>query len=212
MASWRDHLNEIDADPGQSFPSYVKSAKSAKSRPDPMSTSDLTNDAPPFGAFDTFGNAYRTDRDPRAPESPTSALHPSPDPETATSARIRVLDEPDQLRKWRAGIARIDRDRPPKSYLLADWHRHLADAETFLPQWGAVAADLGWTTLDLFGVHATAPFVNYSAAGLVPMLRGSLVIAMTEASATMQKPAGNRLTFYRRETIAEAVPIWELAG
>jgi hypothetical protein len=78
------------------------------------------------------------------------------------------------------------------------WQQAIRDADSFLARWGTQAQALGWTAGELFGLHAVParPALNYSRlsrydeTGLVWLLRGRPVIALTEATATIQAPRG----------------------
>jgi hypothetical protein len=51
--------------------------------------------------------------------------------------------------------------------------------------------------LDLFGVHAEAPHARLDGMGLVPLLGGHPVVALTEDSAAIGAESGGTLTFHR---------------
>jgi hypothetical protein len=82
----------------------------------------------------------------------------------------------------------------------------LSDAESFLSRWGTVAHSLGWTAVDLFGVHPVAPAARFDVMGLFPLLHGGAVIALTEDAATIRR-SSNAILTYRRGDQAEAVCI-----
>ena len=86
----------------------------------------------------------------------------------------------------------------------------IADAESFLVTWGKTADRAGWTALDLFGVHPTAPTARFDVMGLIPIVRGRSVCVLTEKSATIDCKSGAKLTFYA-PTGAGAVLITESA-
>jgi hypothetical protein len=73
----------------------------------------------------------------------------------------------------------------------------LSDAENFLSRWGAAAHALGWTALDLFGVHPTVPAARFDVMGLVLLICGGEVIALTASSATIRRRSGAVLTYRR---------------
>jgi len=197
MVSWRDRLKEIDLD------AFRDSGEADKSV--------ITDKRGAFGSFDSFGSASGNLKEASAAETPASTLATSPDTEATTQDESRVLEEPGQLREWRDAFSAIDRDRPPKGYQEDLWHYLHRDAVAFLDTWGETAAALGWSTLDLFGVHRLAPTANYSAMGLLPLLRGSVVVAMTADSATVRRgAAGAHLTFRRQPPHHEAVLVWDL--
>ena len=86
------------------------------------------------------------------------------------------------------------------------WRQAMTDAGRFLDQWGAHAAALGWTTLDVFGAHPTHPIERLDCAGLILLLRGDELLAMTSETARIRTAV---MTFYRRPQPG-AVPLWEL--
>ncbi|MEQ9691789.1 MAG: hypothetical protein RLO48_18880 [Bauldia litoralis] len=80
---------------------------------------------------------------------------------------------------WSRAFAFIDPDTPPNGFPERDWRTIHRDGLLFLSLCRPQAAELGWTTIDVFGVHRNAPTANYAAMGLVPVLRGAIVVAMT---------------------------------
>jgi hypothetical protein len=79
----------------------------------------------------------------------------------------------------------------------------VADARRFLAQWGEQATALGWSTRDLFGLHEVPDkpsptyrrLSRYDETGLVWLLRGREVIALTETTAAIRNPSRNVLTY-----------------
>ena len=112
--------------------------------------------------------------------------------------------------EWLKGLATLDPNQPPTRFLALWWRGLIRDADLFLATWGSQAADLGWTTLDLFGVHPKAPAARYSCMGLLLLLRGGRVVALTASTAVIEQLSGARLTYTRRPPEAEGVPLWEL--
>jgi hypothetical protein len=88
---------------------------------------------------------------------------------------------------------------------IADWRSALDDARTFLTTWAEQAEALGWTARDLFGLTPAPnqPAANYrrlsryDLTGLIWLLRGRPVVALTEAAAAIQHRRGS-ITTYRR--------------
>jgi hypothetical protein len=86
------------------------------------------------------------------------------------------------------------------------WHQAVADGKTFLSRWGDQAQALGWTAKDLFGLltmpeHAKPIFnrlSRYDETGLIWLLDGRRVVALTEGTAAIQNPASGSVTMYRR--------------
>jgi hypothetical protein len=87
----------------------------------------------------------------------------------------------------------------------------VTNVECFLTTLAADADRLGWTSLDLFGVHPTAPAARFDVMGLIPILRGWSVCVLTEKTATIECESGAKLTFYP-PTGAGAVLITESAA
>jgi hypothetical protein len=82
------------------------------------------------------------------------------------------------------------------------WFQMIEDTDPFLSKWDRTACDLGWTALDLFGVHSVAPGGRYDVMGLVMLLGGGTVFALTEQTAALRRPSGSTLTYRRREVLA----------
>jgi hypothetical protein len=86
------------------------------------------------------------------------------------------------------------------------WRQAVEDGRRFLRQWGAKAAALGWTPADLFGLH-TSPeephpsyqrLSRYDQTGLIWLLCGRLVVALTETSAAIQTHNSGTCLVYRK--------------
>jgi hypothetical protein len=88
----------------------------------------------------------------------------------------------------------------------ADWQQAIEDGARFVTQWGKQAEALGWAPADLFGLHIPpekpAPnyrrLARYDQRGLIWLLHGRPVIALTEMKATILAPSGANLTYGRR--------------
>ena len=77
----------------------------------------------------------------------------------------------------------------------------------FLAEWGEQAEALGWDSRDLFGLH-TPPanphpcysrLCRYDETGLVWLLEGRPVVALTETTAAIESPKTGNITVYRKE-------------
>ena len=83
------------------------------------------------------------------------------------------------------------------------WQRCVADGRQFLATWGDRAAALGWSPSELFGLHqvpaqpAATRLSRYDATGLIWLLQGDPVVALTETTAAIRHATGN-VTTYRR--------------
>jgi len=112
-------------------------------------------------------------------------------------------------RHWADCFAALDVGRPPKGVSPNRWREVLDDGGRFLDRWAVVADGLGWSALDLFGAHPTAPGARYDQMGLVWLIGGGEVIAITSDSARIKPPSGAVQTYCRKRT-AESRPLWEL--
>jgi hypothetical protein len=107
---------------------------------------------------------------------------------------------------WYAILAELEQQNCPDWLAPDRWAVMLSDAESFLGRWGDTAHQLGWTALDLFGVHPIAPAARFDLMGLALLLHGGAVIALTEDAATIRR-SSNAILAYRRGDQAEAVCI-----
>jgi hypothetical protein len=91
-------------------------------------------------------------------------------------------------------------------YVPADrWQQAVEDGRRFLAKWGKQAQQLGWTAGDLFSLHEppAKPHPSYSRlsrydeTGLIWLLQGRSVVALTEATAAIENPTG-AVTVYRK--------------
>jgi len=101
-----------------------------------------------------------------------------------------------------SGVVVVLRSKCPELIDCDRWQQATRDANAFLATWGAQAHALGWTVRELFGLHPipTRPapsyqrLSRYDATGLVWLLRGRPVIALTETKAAIQS-AGAVVTY-----------------
>ena len=113
--------------------------------------------------------------------------------------------------EWTSGVHQLLITGAPRGFTVDMWRQLGEDAVRFLDRWGSEASRLGWTTLDLFGVHPVVPTARYDAMGLVPLIRGSEVIAITARSASMRGGPGASLSYVRGIGM-RGVPAWSFAG
>jgi hypothetical protein len=104
--------------------------------------------------------------------------------------------------------------RCPAYIDIADWQIAIEDGGSFLRRWAEQAEALGWTVRDVFGL-APAPdkvaanyrrLSRYDLTGLIWLLRGRPVVALTEATAAIQHRRGS-ITTYRRQNKPALGPI-----
>jgi hypothetical protein len=117
---------------------------------------------------------------------------------------------------WAAGVARLRGLPPPPTYPQHAWQQLIIDAERFLDGWAAQAHRLGWPDWELFGCHRRAPWGRIQGMGLVVLLRGDEIAALTGTEAAVRTARGAHLTHRRkpRDPLhpAERCLVWELEG
>jgi hypothetical protein len=94
------------------------------------------------------------------------------------------------------------------------WEAAKVDAEAFLWRWGEQAQALGWTARDLLGLQAIpehpAPsyrrLSRYDATGLIWLLKGRPVVALTDATAAIENSTG-AITIYRKNNKPALGPV-----
>jgi hypothetical protein len=145
-------------------------------------------------------------------------IPPAADRELATwgeveEERAAIVEHDGKIpRAWAEGFARLHPDRPPGDVPPKRWQRFVDDAGQFLDSpFCAVAAALGWGPYDLFGCDRDRPFARIDRAGLLWLLNGDRLIALTENTATIETRTGARQTFRRKPNEPGRVLAWQLA-
>jgi hypothetical protein len=101
--------------------------------------------------------------------------------------------------------------RCPDLVDLCRWRQAVNDGKRFLIQWGEQAQALHWTPRDLFGLHDVPAnphptyqrLSRYDCAGLIWLLQGCPVVALTQATAAIKMPTGT-ITTYRKHKLCAA--------
>jgi hypothetical protein len=115
-------------------------------------------------------------------------------------------------RAWAEGFVRLYPDRPPGEVPARRWLRFVDDVGLFLDSpFCARAAALGWGPYDLFGCDRDRPFARIDYLGLLWLLDGGRIIALTANTAIIKTSNGSIRT-YRRRTRNEPSRLlaWEL--
>lgn len=152
------------------------------------------------------------------PEKPVpSAEGVASDPADHTGAdfeeRAAIIEHDGGIpREWAEGFARLDAMKPLAGFHQDRWRQLIDDAGRFIDRWAATAAAMGWSAVDVFGLHPRAPAARYDGMGLVPLISGGEVVAIEVGHATIRTPGGSCLTYYLRRQTSTGVPVWELAG
>jgi hypothetical protein len=136
-----------------------------------------------------------------------SRRHPAPDKKAGLPEdKVGVPEQ------WAVGYSRLCAMTRPPDFSEVGWLRLIDDAGRFLQEWGHKAAALGWGAEDLFGVHPVAPAARQDVKGLILLLNGASVEALSETTCSVRAARGSRQT-YRRQLFgrhAERVLIWDL--
>jgi hypothetical protein len=117
---------------------------------------------------------------------------------------VTIIELP-QAQRYRKTFAALQM-KPPALVSVERWQQAIEDGREFLAKWGEQAQALGWDSRDLFGLHAPPdkPYPSYSQlsrydeTGLVWLLQGREVVALTEAIAKIRNPDTDVITTYRR--------------
>ena len=116
--------------------------------------------------------------------------------------------------EWSEGVALLRNVPAPRGYPQRTWQRLILDAERFLERWAAHAAALGCPAWELFGCHRRAPWGRIQGMGLVLLLQGDEIAALTATEAVIRTTTGARQTYRRKPADplhpAERLLVWEL--
>lgn len=90
-------------------------------------------------------------------------------------------------------------ERCPDHVAERRWRQAIEDGRSFVAQWGEQAEALGWTARDLFGLHEVPPnphpsyqrLSRYDCTGLIWLLQGCPIVALTETTAAIQSHSGS---------------------
>ena len=74
---------------------------------------------------------------------------------------------------------------PPAEVPRDRWDQFINDAGLFFDRWGKQTEALGWRADELFGLDPSAPMARYDRMGLIWMLRGEHVVALTATGARL---------------------------
>lgn len=111
---------------------------------------------------------------------------------------------------WCEGVALLAVLPAPDCIALPRWRTFRADAGRLLRDHGAELHRHGWDSLDLFGLHRTAPAAHPPGWSLSWLLQGAAVLDVAADRVVIQRAA--RLTYRRPDATARAVrvPAWLL--
>ena len=101
----------------------------------------------------------------------------------------------------------------PGDFSARRWDQLRRDAADFLASpWAMEAARLGWTDLDLFGVHGDRPYTRIDGLGLVPALDGCTIVALDAEGAILETTGGPRHSYRRKADRPGRVLVWKIGS
>ena len=132
--------------------------------------------------------------------------------EKSRITRAVLVEVPDGVPEdWVQGVGDLMVMLPHPDWTEDGWKTLREDALRFIQEWAGQARRLGWEVADLFGVHPTKPRARFDCMGLVPLLKGRPVLAITDDSAAIRSVSGGTLTFRGGGAVAVArCLVWEL--
>lgn len=114
------------------------------------------------------------------------------------------------VRAWHQGVASIDAERPPRDVPARRWRQLIYDAGRFLDSgFASQAAALGWDAYDLFGCDGERPFARIDNMGLIWLLDGNRLVALTEQSARIDMKNGVTQSYRRKPGDIGRVLAWQ---
>lgn len=190
MNRWRSRLAELQ-DHHVGAPSAVQNVQ-------------IVQNPPPGPTFEHFEQIERR-ADPEA--EPIGAWS------DAEEERAAIIEYDGGAPKhWAESLARLDPARPPSDMPPRRWVQFIDDAGRFIDGgWPDRATALGWRALDIFGCDRERPYARVDRAGLLWLINGGKLVAMSEHAATIERPSGMRQTFRRVPVEAGRIVLaWEL--
>ena len=116
--------------------------------------------------------------------------------------------------EWAQGLARLCVMPRPDDLNHGRWQDILIAAGHFADLWAAKANRLGWTTVEIFGIHQTEAQFRFGSMGLVVVLGHPkvMLVDLDAEQATIRSPHGVIQYFHRKEFAADKSPrrlLWE---
>jgi hypothetical protein len=122
-----------------------------------------------------------------------------------SGCKVTIIEIPATGLRYRRTFAHLQL-RPPALVEVARWRQCVRDGSKFLARWGEQAQASNWSSADLFGLHTppAKPHPSYSrlsrydCTGLVWLLGGRPVVALTETTASIRNPRTGNVTVFRK--------------
>jgi hypothetical protein len=188
---------------GQAMTTYQKFSDTRKSEVPPCNPAQVAQPA----QVELFNCNRTVPQNLPAETCATFAICARAEFETEFFAARRSTERKD----WHCGVRRLDIDRPLEGVPVGRWQTFVTDAARFLAgPFAERASALGWTALDLFGCDDSRPFARLDKAGLIWLLNGNRLAALTADTAVILTGTGTRHT-YRRPSEPSRVLAWEVS-
>ena len=129
------------------------------------------------------------------------------DPEERAAIIAEGADVP---RAWAEGFAALCAMPPPAGFWPDRWQRIIDATGAFLDRWAGEAIRCGWSDLDVFGCHATAPLPGSIAWGWCCCWTAARSSAIDRDGADLVTVTGARQRFRRRPLPPGTVSLWQL--
>ncbi|APX84758.1 hypothetical protein BV511_08565 [Methylorubrum extorquens] len=137
------------------------------------------------------------------------------------TAALALPDSACLVASWRAGVLSLPDDRVPCPGMIAaarrerprgGWREVRNAMRRFLDEWGEHAADLGWTTEALFGVHRGAGAMRSDSTGVLVTIYPLRCIALCEREIHLERRGSVVVDRRPAITSSDSVPIWILGA
>jgi hypothetical protein len=110
-----------------------------------------------------------------------------------------------------AGLERLAGSAPLWEESPDRWKATVETVRRLAGLWDAQARRLGWRDTDLYGLHPRAPRARYDCKGLFWMVSPTdRIAALDDGAASIEKPSGNIVRYYRTFHDTEAVLAWNI--
>lgn len=148
--------------------------------------------------------SFVSDRGMRLPKNRCAEEADSESVAGSENAYQRNRQNRQNLPTYDRALAVLSEQRPDLIDIVR-WRQAVEDGQLFLAKWGERAEALGWTPRDLFGLHKPPDqshpsyrrLSRYDETGLIWLLQGRPVVALTGATAAIENSIG-AITIYRR--------------
>jgi hypothetical protein len=138
------------------------------------------------------------------PAEPSAAYRAASAEPDGTGCKVTIVEIPAKGLRFRLTYAHLQL-RSPACVPEDRWRQCIEDGRAFLHQWGESAQRLGWMSADLFGLHQPPErphpsyrrLSRYDSTGLIWLLQGRPVVALTVDTASIRRPTGS-ITVFRK--------------